>query len=326
MKPRIFSGSQPTGVIHLGNYFGAIKNWVQMQNDYDAFFCIVDLHSLTVYMKPQERQRHILDLIKLYLAVGLDPKKATIFIQSHVKQHAELSWVLNTVTPIAELERMTQFKDKAKQHKENINAGLFTYPVLMAADILLYNTQVVPVGEDQKQHVELARIIAKKFNKIYGETFIVPKSFVPQIGARLMGLDDASKKMSKSATSENNFIAITDDLKLVEKKIMRAVTDSDNKIYFDQEKKPEISNLLAIYSLVTDKKIENIVKEYEGKGYGDFKKGLAQAVVNFLKPIQNKIKSISDKQALKIVEDGAKKANKIADGKMQEVKKKIGLI
>jgi len=326
MKDTTFSGIQPTGIIHLGNYFGAIKNWILMQEEYDAFFCIVDLHALTVHQDAKQRQQSTLDLIKLYLAAGLDPKKATIFVQSHVQEHAELSWIFSTVTPIAELERMTQFKDKAAQHKENINAGLFTYPILMAADILLYNTKIVPVGEDQMQHVELARIIARKFNKLYGQTFIEPKSFIPQIGARIMGLDDPTKKMSKSASSEHNYIALSDDLKTVEKKIMKAVTDSGSEITFDLDKKPAISNLLAIYSLVSNQKVEEIVKQYKRKGYGDFKKGLAQVTVDFLKPIQDKINNISDKQAMKIVHQGAEAANKIAGAKMQQVRDKVGLL
>lgn len=326
MKTRIFSGIQPTGIIHLGNYFGAIKNWLTLQEEHDAFFCIVDMHALTVHIPAEIRKRSTLDLIKIYLAAGLDPQKATIFIQSHVKQHAELSWILNTVTPINELERMTQFKDKSIQNKGNINTGLFTYPVLMAADILLYDTHIVPVGEDQKQHVELARTIARRFNKTYGETFIIPKSFVPQIGARIMGLDDPNKKMSKSASSDLNYISLMDDPSMIEKKIKKAVTDSGSDINFDKGEKPAISNLLALYSLVTDRAIDDIVEEYAGKGYGDFKTGLAIAVINFITPLQEKIKTISDKEALAIVKKGAAKANKIADAKMNEVKEKIGLV
>lgn len=326
MKQRLFSGLQPTGVIHLGNYFGAIKNWVKLQNDYSALFCIVDLHALTVFQKPDKFRQNIINTVKLYLACGLDPQKNIIFIQSHVKEHAELAWILNTITPITELERMTQYKDKAKQHKDNINAGLFNYPVLMAADILLYDTQVVPVGEDQLQHIELARVLARKFNNQYGKTFIEPQSFIPKFGARIMGLDDPTKKMSKSAKSEYNFIAMNDNAKTIEKKIKKAVTDSGSEIIYDPEKKPALSNLLTIYHLTTDIEIPELVKKYTGKGYSEFKQDLAEAVIKFLKPIQEKMDGISDTETMKIITDGAAKAAQIAAQKIAEIKRKIGLI
>ena len=326
MKQRLFSGLQPTGIVHIGNYFGAIKNWIALQNDFDALFCIVDLHALTVYQEPEKFSRSILNTIKLYLACGLDPKKATIFIQSHVKEHAELAWILNTITPIAELERMTQYKDKAKQHKENVNVGLFDYPVLMAGDIFLYDGQAVPVGEDQMQHIELARVLAKKFNNKYGQTFIEPKGITPKFGARIMALDDVTKKMSKSAKSEYNYITMSDNATAIDKKIKKAVTDSGSEIIYDPENKPALSNLLTIYHLTTGIEIPELVKRYAGKGYGAFKQDLAQALIDFLTPIQEKMAGISDAEALKIVKDGAKQAAKIAAKKIKEVKEKIGLI
>ena len=322
---RILSGIQPSGIIHLGNYFGAIKNWINFLKEYDSFFCIVDLHAITVYQDPKKLNQNTLNLAKLYIASGLDPKKCTLFVQSHVHEHTELAWILNTITPIAELERMTQFKDKSKKNKQNINAGLFTYPVLMAADILLYDTDVVPVGEDQKQHVELTRTLAKKFNNLYGSALKVPKTFVPEHGARLMGLDDPAQKMSKSAASEYNYIAITDDPDAIRKKIMKAVTDSGDEIRYTEDK-PAISNLLTIYHLVTGREISKIEKEYQGKGYGAFKKDLTERVVEFIEPIQKEMKKIDDKEVIKILEKGAKNAQKVASQTLDRVKKKIGLV
>jgi len=322
---RILSGIQPSGIIHLGNYFGAIKNWLNFINEFDSYFCIVDLHALTVYQEPEKLKQNTLDLAKIFIASGLDPKKCTLFIQSHVSEHTELSWILSTITPIAELERMTQFKDKSQKHKENINAGLFTYPVLMAADILLYDTDVVPVGEDQMQHVELTRTIAKKFNNLYGDALKVPKTFVPEHGARLMGLDDPTQKMSKSAASEYNYIAITDEPDLIRKKIMKAVTDSGSEIKYLKDK-PAVSNLLTIYHLVTGEEIKSIEQKYAGKGYGDFKKDLAEKIIEFLTPIQDKINELDDKKVLKILEKGAENAKKVASQTLDRVKEQIGLI
>jgi len=327
MKKRIFSGIQPTGIIHLGNYFGAIYNWLkwlEKEPNLDAFFSIVDYHALTVYQEPEILTNNIRNLAKLYLAVGLDPEKVTIFRQSAVPEHTELAWLLNCITPMAELERMTQYKDKAAQHKNNINAGLFTYPVLMAADILLYDTDMVPVGEDQKQHVELARVIAKKFNNLYDETFKEPGVYINPTSARLRGLDNPEKKMSKSAKSEYNYIALTDSPDIIEKKIKKAVTDSGTEIKFG-EARPAISNLLSIYSLVTEKPIKEIEKEFIGKGYGDFKKSLTDHLINFITPIQEKLTAIDDNELESILDIGAKRARGIAQAKVKQVREKIGL-
>ena len=263
-------------------------------------------------------------MIKLYIAVGLDPKKCIIYRQSDVKEHSELAWILNCITPIAELERMTQYKDKSTQHKKNINAGLLTYPCLMAADIILYNTELVPVGEDQVQHVELARTIAKKFNNQYGETFILPKPLLNKVSARLKGLDDPTKKMSKSASSELNYIALTDSPEIVKKKIKKAVTDSGSTITYEQDK-PAIANLMTIYHLVTGLEIKEIEKRFKGKGYGDFKNDLTDRINDFLKPIQERFNAIEENELQNILQAGAKKAEAIAHEKIKQVKKVIGL-
>lgn len=322
---RIFSGVQPTNNLHLGNYLGAIKNWVELQNNYDSFYCIVDLHAITVKQDPKVLRQNVLNVAKTYLALGIDPDKSTIFVQSNVPQHAELAWVLNTIAKLSELERMTQFKDKAKQHKENINMGLFNYPVLMAADILLYSPEIVPVGEDQKQHVELTRDLAARFNSAYGKTFVEPEPMIKKEGGRIMGLDDPSKKMSKSATSANNYIALLDSPEVAAKKISRAVTDSGTTIESGADK-PALTNLLTIYSLLSGQTIKNIEKEYEGKGYADFKKGLTKTVTEFLSDFQAKFNKLDDKKVRSILEEGAKKAQVIAEKKMADVKTKIGLL
>ncbi|MFH1781138.1 MAG: tryptophan--tRNA ligase [Patescibacteria group bacterium] len=326
-KKIVFSGIQPSGIIHLGNYLGAIKQWIELQEKYFSIFCIVDLHAITVKQDPQELRQQIMDLAAIYLSSGLDPKKAIIFVQSDVSAHSELAWILNCNTQMGELERMTQYKDKSQQHKTNINAGLFIYPCLMAADILLYQTNAVPVGEDQKQHVELTRDIAHRVNNKYGEVFTEPEVMLQKVGARIMGLDDPTVKMSKSAGSENNYIAMTDESDKIRKKIMKAVTDSGSEVKYDLEKKPAISNLLTIYSLVTEKNIKLIEKEYQGKGYGDFKKDLAEAVVDFIEPIQSDYKKwINNQPKLeKILADGAKKANKLAQPTLDKTKELIGL-
>ncbi len=322
---RVFSGVQPTNNLHLGNYLGAIKNWVELSSTNDCIFCVVDLHAITVKQDPQVLRQNVLNVAKTYLTLGIDPNQSTIFAQSHVPQHTELAWVLNTLAKLAELERMTQFKDKAKQHKENINMGLFDYPVLMAADILLYDTEVVPVGEDQKQHVELARDLAARFNSVYGKTFVVPEPLIKKEGARIMGLDDASKKMSKSATSPNNYIALLDSPDVAAKKISRAVTDSGSTIKSGADK-PALTNLLTIYSLLANKTIKEIEKEYAGKGYADFKKGLTEVVTGFLSDFQTKFNALDDNKVKMILEDGAKKARALAEKKMEEVKTKMGLL
>jgi len=322
---RIFSGIQPSGIIHLGNYFGSIKNWADFMEEYESFFCLVDLHALTVYQSPEKLKKNTLKLAKILLATGVDPKKCTLFIQSHLPEHAELCWILSAITPIAELERMTQFKAKAKKHKKNINAGLFNYPVLMAADILLYQADIVPVGEDQIQHLELTKAIANKFNNLYGQTFKIPNGFVPKQGARIMGLDNPNQKMSKSAASEYNYIAFSDSPEMIKKKIMKAVTDSGSKIKYSKEK-PAISNLLSIYHLTTNEKIESIEKKFADAGYGEFKKALAEKIIEFLEPIQEKMKKTTDEQALDILKKGAAKAKKIASESLAEIKEKIGLL
>ncbi len=322
---RVFSGVQPTNNLHLGNYLGAIKNWVELQNSYNSFYCIVDLHAITVKQDPKVLRQNVLNVAKTYLALGIDPNKSTIFVQSQVPQHTELTWILNTLAKLSELERMTQFKDKAKQHKENINMGLFDYPVLMASDILLYDPQVVPVGEDQKQHVELTRDLAERFNSLYGKTFVVPEPMITKVGARIMGLDDPTKKMSKSATSANNYIALLDSTEVAAKKISRAITDSGSTIESGKDR-PALTNLLTIYSLLSGQTIKNIEKEYTGKGYADFKKGLTSTVTEFLSDFQTKFNALDDNKVKKVLEDGAKKARAIAEKKMEDIKTKMGLL
>lgn len=322
---RVFSGVQPTNNLHLGNYLGAIKNWVEISSSADCIFCIVDLHAITVKQEPAVLRQNVLNVAKTYLALGIDPAKSVIFVQSHVSQHTELAWILNTLAKQTELERMTQFKDKAKQHKENINMGLFAYPVLMAADILLYDTEVVPVGEDQKQHIELARDLAARFNSAFGKTFVEPEPLIKKEGARIMGLDDAGKKMSKSATSPNNYIALLDSVEVAAKKISRAVTDSGSTIESGKDK-PALTNLLTIYSLLSGKTVKEIEKEYIDKRYSDFKKGLTEVVTAFLSDFQTKFNALDDNKVKTILEDGAKKARQIAQAKMHDVKTKMGLI
>lgn len=317
----------PSGVIHIGNYLGAIKNWLELQENYECIFCVVDLHAITVPQDPPKLKNKILEVAKIYLAAGVNPAKSIVFVQSHVKEHAELCWILNTLAKIPELERMTQFKEKSQEHRQSVNLGLFDYPVLMAADILLYKTQVVPVGEDQQQHVELARTLAGRFNKNFGETFIVPEALIKKEGARIMALDDPTKKMSKSAKSPLNYIALTDPPDLIREKIKKAVTDSGKEIIYGPDK-PALSNLLTIYSLLTGESIKELEKQYRGRGYAEFKNDLAEMIVKFLKPFQEKYADL-DKNPdymIKILHDGAQKAREIAEKTMKEVKDKIGLI
>ncbi|MDD5489381.1 MAG: tryptophan--tRNA ligase [Candidatus Moranbacteria bacterium] len=325
MQKRIFSGIQPSGVLHLGNYLGAIKNWVALQEKYDPIFCVVDLHAITVPQKPEELRQKTLEVAKTYLAAGIDPEKSLIFVQSHVPEHAELAWILNTITKIPELERMTQFKDKSKAFRQNLNAGLFNYPVLMAADILLYDANLVPVGEDQLQHVEIARTLARRFNSLFGETFVVPEPFVVKEGMRIMGLDDPKKKMSKSAASEYNYISLTDTPEKIREKIKKAVTDSGKEIRYSADK-PAIKNLINIYALLDNAKPKEIVESYHGKGYAEFKKDLAEVVVGFLEPFQEKYNEIEDREVLRILEEGKSKAKKMAGEKMEKVREKVGLL
>jgi len=324
MSQRIFSGVQPSGNLHIGNYLGAIKNWVKLQNEYDSIFCVVDMHAITIPQDPEELRKKTIEIAKIYLASGIDPKKCSIFIQSHIPEHAELCWILNTISKISELERMTQFKDKA-ENKEGIGMGLFDYPVLMAADIILYDTNVVPVGEDQVQHVELARTLARRFNQKFGETFVVPEPKLVKEGARIMGLDNPAKKMSKSAESEYNYIALTDDEEAIRRKIKKAVTDSGSEIVYSDDK-PALQNLINIYSLFAEKDPQEITKMYAGKGYADFKADLAEEIIKGLKPIQQKMAELSDDEVLQILKDGAEKVRPLAQKKMAEVKQKIGFI
>jgi len=323
---RIFSGIRPTGGLHIGNYLGAIKQWIALQETNECVFCIVDLHAMTTPYNPKELQKNILETTAVYLAAGINPEKSIIFVQSEVKEHAELAWLLGTITPMGELSRMTQFKDKSKQHKDYINAGLFTYPVLMAADILLYKAKAVPVGKDQEQHVELTRTIARKFNQKFGEVFDEPETLMPKAGAKIMSLTNPKKKMSKS-DEPKSCISLFDSPDDITKKIMSAETDSGKDVIYNVTKKPGISNLLTIYSLVTDQSIQDIEKQFKGKGYGDFKKSLAKVLVDYLEPFRRKEKELEtrDVYVKDILEKGASRAKIIAETTMKEVREKMGL-
>ena len=326
MKQRIFSGIQPSGNLHLGNYLGAIQNWVKLQDEFESIFCVVDLHAITVPQEPEALRQKTIEVAKAYLASGINPEKSSIFIQSHVPEHTELCWILNTIAKIPELEKMTQFKDKSqKEGKASSSVGLFDYPVLMAADILLYNTEVVPVGEDQLQHIELARDLATRFNHKFGETFVVPQHFIKKEGMRIMGLDDPAKKMSKSAISEYNYISFSDSPEIIRKKIKKAVTDSGSEIVYSDDK-PALKNLINVYSLLSGKTTQEIEKMYAGKGYGDFKSDLAEVTVDYLRPIQEKMNNLSDAEVLDILEKGATTVRPIAQQKMFDVKQKLGFV
>lgn len=322
---RVFSGVQPTGNIHLGNYLGALKQFVELQDDHECLYCIVDEHAITVPQDPKALREHILDVAALYLAVGVDPKKSIVFVQSDVSGHAELGWVLCCNSSTGELSRMTQFKDKSK-NKESAPTGLFTYPVLMAADILLYDTDVVPVGNDQKQHIELCRDLAIRINNKYKKTFVVPEGRFMKAGARVMALDDPTKKMSKSAENVHSRISLLDEPSKIKKSIMKATTDSEGIVKFDIENKPGISNLLSIYSALSGKSIEELEEMYEGKGYGDFKKDLVEVTVEALAPIKARYEEIRHSEELiEILKDGAARADAIAQKTMQRVKDNFGL-
>lgn len=326
MKKIIFSGIQPSGNLNIGNYIGAISQWVEMQKDYDCVFSVVDYHAITVKQDPEILRRRIIEVTKIYLAAGIDPEKSIIFQQSAIPAHTELSWILNCYgARMADLNKMTQFKDKAGQNQESVSAGLFDYPVLMAADILLYNTDIVPVGEDQKQHVELARDIARRFNNEFGEAFKVPQSVVRKEGARIMSLLDPTKKMSKSDENQNNCIPLLDSPEAAKKKIMRAVTDSGSDIVYYPEEKPAIANLLTIYAQLGNRQIKRLEKDYAGKGYGDFKKDLADVVAKFLEDFQARYNKISDSDVARILEEGRQKAEAIASKKLEEVRRLIGV-
>jgi tryptophanyl-tRNA synthetase len=326
MKKRVFSGIQPSGDLHLGNYLGALKRWVDAQDETDNIFCIVDMHAITVPQDPIELRKKIRELAAIYFAAGLDPQKSTVFVQSDISAHAELGWILNCFTPTGWLNRMTQFKDKAGDQQESVSTGLYDYPVLMAADILLYDTDEVPVGEDQKQHVELCRDIAQRFNGLYGETLKLPEPKISQIAARVMSLDDPTKKMSKSNPSANSRINLLDDPELIRSKIMKATTDSEGVVKFDQAR-PGVYNLLEIYENLTGKDREEIEQHFAGKGYGDFKKEVAEVVVDALRPIQEKYQELmaNPETIEKMLQEGADKIRPMAEKTLMEVKHKVGL-
>jgi tryptophanyl-tRNA synthetase len=324
-KKVIFSGAQPSGKMTLGNYLGAIKNWTLLQDEYECYYGVVDLHAITVPQEAKTLRANTMELLAQYIACGLDPEKNTIFIQSHVKEHLELMWVLNSMTYMGELNRMTQFKDKSQKNEANLNAGLFTYPVLMAADILLYQTDLVPVGDDQRQHLELARDLANRFNNRYSPTFVVPEGYTPKEGARVMSLQEPTKKMSKSDADENAFILLADDADTIRRKIKKSVTDSVGVVNYSDEQ-PGLKNLIDIYSNLEEKSVDEIVAMYEGKGYGDFKADVAEVVVESLRPIREKyIYLLDNKDYLKeIYTMGAEKAQRKAVKTLRKVYKKVG--
>jgi len=326
MKPIIFSGVQPSGHLTIGNYIGAISQWVEMQVKHQCIFSVVDYHAITVTQDSEELRNKILEVARIYLAAGIDPEQSIIFQQSTVSAHTELAWIFNCYgTHVADLNKMTQFKDKSGQNQESVSVGLYDYPVLMAADILLYNTNIVPVGEDQKQHVELTRDIARRFNNQFGQIFKIPQAVVRKEGARIMSLTDPNKKMSKSDNNPNNYIALLDDIEVAKKKIMRAVTDSGSEIVYDLVNKPALSNLLTIYAQLGGRQIKRLEKDYAGKGYGEFKKDLAEVVAKFLQNFQDKYNNLSDKKVLEILENGRKQVEKIAGEKMEKVRRVIGV-
>jgi len=326
-KKRILSGVQASGFLTLGNYIGALRNWTNLQNEYDCAFCVADLHSITVRQNPAEFRKRAMEILMLYIASGIDPEKNLLFFQSHVSAHSELAWILNCYTYMGELQRMTQFKDKSKKHENNINSGLFTYPVLMAADILLYQADLVPVGHDQMQHLELARDIAIRFNGIYGDVFTVPEGYVNKVGARVMSLQQPTVKMSKSDENPNAYIAMLDDKDTIIRKIKRAVTDSEGEVVY-REGKEGICNLLSIYCGVTAKNLDEAQNEFKNTGYGDFKLAVGEAIADCLKPIQDKFNYLQDNKDYlqKIYKDGAEKAQYAANKTLRKVYKKIGFI
>lgn len=327
VKKVIFSGIQPSGDLTIGNYLGALKNWVKLQNEYDCYFCIVDLHAITVRQKPADLRRRSLELLSIYIAAGISPEKNTLFIQSHVPAHAELSWILTCNTYMGELGRMTQYKDKSQKYGNSIGAGLFNYPSLMAADILLYNTNLVPVGKDQTQHLELTRDLANRFNSAYSDTFKIPEGYIPKEGAKIMDLQEPTKKMSKSSDNPNSFILIMDPPEVIRKKISRAVTDSLGVINYSDDQ-PGVKNLLNIISAIKGISPEELVENYKGKGYADLKKDAADAIVAELAPIQEKVKELlKDKKYLEsIYKEGAQKASYAAAKTLRKVQKKVGMI
>jgi tryptophanyl-tRNA synthetase len=326
MKKRVFSGIQPTGTIMIGNYLGAIKYWVAMQEKYDNIYCIVDLHAITIQQDPKLLKTRIREVTGLLIAAGIDPQRSILFVQSHISAHSELAWILNCFIPMGWMQRMTQFKEKSGKHKEQVSVGLFDYPALMAADILLYKTDVVPVGEDQKQHVELARDAAQRFNNFYGETFVLPEPIIAEVGARIMGLDDPTKKMSKSETAPNHAVGLLDPPDIIRAKIARATTDSLREIRFD-ESRPGINNLLTIYHSFTNLSQKEIEAQFAGKGYGEFKKALAEVVIEGLRPLQERYRELTAEPGHidAILAEGAAKARPLAQKTLDEVKKRVGL-
>ena len=329
-RPIVFSGAQPSGELSIGNYMGALRQWVNMQNDYDCLYCIVDLHAITVRQDAVALRKACLDAAALYLAIGIDPQKSTVFIQSHAPQHAELGWILNCYTQMGELSRMTQFKDKSQRYENNVNVGLFDYPVLMAADILLYQANQVPVGHDQKQHLELTRDIAYRFNTLYGEVFTMPEPYIPEQGARVMSLQEPTKKMSKSDDNRNNVIGLLEDPKSIAKKIKRAMTDSEEPpvVRFDIAEKPGVSNLLTLLHGATGKPITQLEQEFEGKMYGHLKGETADAVVALLEPIQQRFRELREDEAhlLQVVQQGGEKARLRAEKTLARVYDVVGLV
>lgn len=326
-KKVIFSGIQPSGNLTIGNYFGAIKSWVKLQDEYDCYYCVVDLHAITVRQEPKELRRRTLEVLSTYIACGIDPNKNTLFIQSHVPAHSEAAWLLNCYTHIGELSRMTQFKDKSQRYGESVSAGLLDYPVLMAADILLYNADLVPVGIDQKQHLELSRDIAIRFNNTYSPTFKVPDGYMPKAGAKIMDLQNPAKKMSKSSDNPNSYVLIMDPPDAIRKKLSRAVTDSIGIVKYNDDQ-PGIKNLINILSTATGKTAEEIEKEYDGVGYAKFKSDVAEAIINEIEPVQKKVKELlEDKDYLEsIYKKGADKANYVAGKMLSKMQRKIGFV
>ena len=323
----LYSGMQATGKLTLGNYIGALKNWVNLNEEYDCFFGVMDLHSLTVRQNPTEFKQNARRIYTQYVAAGLDPKKNCIYFQSHVAAHAQLGWILDCFTYMGELNRMTQFKDKSAKHADNINAGLFTYPALMAADILLYQADLVPIGADQKQHLEICRDVAERFNNIYGDVFTIPEGYFPKAGARIMSLAEPTKKMSKSDENVNATIYLIDDKDTIIRKFKKAVTDSDAEVRYDVENKPGVSNLMEIYGVVTDKTMDEVAKEFEGKGYGDFKLAVGEAVADKLAPFHAKYAELDQEKTFinECIKENAEKASYFANKTLRKVHKKLGL-
>jgi len=323
---RVLSGIQPSGQLTIGNYIGALRNYVKLQHLHRCYFMVVDLHAITVPQEPEALREQTESVAALYLAAGIDPDKASIFLQSHVPAHAELGWLMTTLTYMGELERMTQFKDKSAG-KESVGAGLFTYPSLMAADILLYNADLIPVGDDQKQHLELTRDLANRFNNRFGETFTMPEPYMPEVGARIMSLDDASKKMSKSNPNAGSYIAMLDEPDVIRKKLSRAVTDSGREVKFDPANKPEVSNLISIYAQFADLSVQEIEAKYEGQGYGPFKKDLTEHVVAVLEPLQQRYREVRSSGVIyDVLRKGAEEAAEVADATLREVKQRMGFL